>query len=74
MSISRRWVQQIKVNEDTLALDLIEHVGPRGHFLDADHTVEHLHAGELIHPELFERLGRESWLAKGAKNLVNAAR
>lgn len=74
MRIARRWVRQMEVNEDTLALDLLERVGPRGQFLDADHTVEHLRAGELIHTELFEHASRETWLAGGAKTLVSAAR
>jgi len=74
MRIARRWIRRMEVSEETLALDVIERVGPRGQFLDADHTVEHLRAGELIQTEFFERIGRETWLAGGSKTLVSTAR
>ncbi len=74
MAITRRWVRQMTVSEDTLALDVLEHVGPRGHFLEEEHTLEHLRAGELFSPELFERGSRTMWQSRGAITVVEAAR
>jgi trimethylamine--corrinoid protein Co-methyltransferase len=74
MAITRRLLRPIMVNEDTLALDEIERVGPRGQFLDSDHTFRHHRAGELLHTKLFERGSRNSWLAEGAESLVDKAR
>ncbi len=74
VGIVRRWARGVTVDEDTLALDVIERVGPRGQFLDSDHTVDHLRKGELMRTMLFEHGSRETWLAGGAKTLVEAAR
>ncbi len=32
----------LEVNDETLALDVIEEVGPRGHYLTAEHTLRHM--------------------------------
>jgi trimethylamine--corrinoid protein Co-methyltransferase len=32
----------IEVNAETLALDMVKRVGPRGHYLMEDHTLKHL--------------------------------
>jgi len=36
----RASTQEIEVNDETLVLDLIHKVGPGGHFLAEDHTLE----------------------------------
>jgi trimethylamine--corrinoid protein Co-methyltransferase len=74
MAITRRWARRVAVNDDTLAVDVLERVGPRGQFLDDDHTVDHLRAGELFRSTLFERGNRAMWTARGAKVLIEAAR
>ena len=37
----KRINQGVTVNEDTLAYDVIEEVGPRGTFLVTEHTLDH---------------------------------
>ena len=74
MAITRRLLRPIAVNEDTLALDEIERVGPGGQFLDSDHTLRHHRSGELMRAKLFEHGSRNSWLADGSKTLVERAR
>jgi trimethylamine--corrinoid protein Co-methyltransferase len=74
MGIARRLSQGIKVNEDTLAVDAIDRVGPRGHFLSDLHTLQHLRTGELIRTEIFDRDLRDIWVSKGAKGLEQKAR
>lgn len=36
-----KFTRGIEVNEDTLALNVIDNVGPGGHFLTEEHTLEH---------------------------------
>jgi trimethylamine--corrinoid protein Co-methyltransferase len=74
MAIVRRWARRMVVNDDSIAFEVLERVGPRGHFLGDEHTLDHLHAGELFNPELFERGSRTMWMAGGAKTVVEAAR
>ena len=74
VAVARRWARGIVVDDDTLAVDVLARVGPRGHFLAEDHTVAHLRLGEPLHSALFERSSRESWAAGEAKTLVQAAR
>lgn len=74
MTIARRWRRGIEVNEATLALDAIDRVGPRGSFLDDDHTMDNLRTGELIALPLAERESRQAWEASGMKTVESRAR
>jgi trimethylamine---corrinoid protein Co-methyltransferase len=40
--MASRWVDGFPIDDEHIALDTIEQVGPGGHFLDADHTLEHV--------------------------------
>lgn len=61
----KHYMRGIPVNDETLALDMIEHVGPGGHFLDEDHTMNHFR--NIWYPELFDRTIYPQWLENGAK-------
>ena len=74
MAIARRWRRGIAVDEASLALDVIDRVGPRGDFLADDHTVHHLRDGELIALTLAERESRQGWEAGGMKTIETRAR
>ena len=74
IKIVRRIVRGMTVNESTLAVDVIDRVGPRGHFIIDKHTLEYLKTGELIDTELFERTRRDMWQAEGAKTIEQKAR
>jgi trimethylamine--corrinoid protein Co-methyltransferase len=63
--------QDIEINDETLALDLIEETGPDGHFLEADHT--HRHYRERYYPDLIERDNYTNWLEKGGKTMAERA-
>ena len=58
----------IEVSEETLALDVIDQVGPRGHFLDTQHTLDHFRRA-VWQPDLFVRDSYAAWEADGAKDL-----
>ena len=74
LQIARRWVRGITVNEDTLAVDVVHRVGPRGHFLADDHTMKYLRTGEITSNEIFDRDTWETWTQKGQKDLLQKAR
>ena len=74
LTIARRWARGIAVDETTLALDVIDRVGPRGDFLADEHTVVNLRTGELIPLPLAERESRQSWEAGGSRTMESKAR
>jgi trimethylamine---corrinoid protein Co-methyltransferase len=59
------------VSAETLALDLIDEVGPDGQFLGTDHTRRHYR--ERWYPRLFERSNYDNWVAKGSTTLGQRA-
>jgi trimethylamine--corrinoid protein Co-methyltransferase len=61
----------VEVNEETLALDLIDQIGPDGQFLDSEHTMAHFR--ERWYPDVFERGNYDHWVAAGGKNLGERA-
>ena len=61
-----RAVDGIKVDDDTLAFDLIKQVGPGGNFVAARHTRRFMR-GEHYQPTLSDRDSREDWEAGGRK-------
>jgi trimethylamine--corrinoid protein Co-methyltransferase len=63
ISIVRRILQGIEVNEETLAKDLIIQVGPGGHYLSELHTVKHFRK-EFWFPTLFVRNFYQNWIDK----------
>ncbi len=62
----------VKVNPDTLALDVIEKVGPGGHFLTEKHTMDHFR-DEMHFTDLFNRNTYANWLAAGSKSFGDSA-
>ncbi|MFC1998537.1 trimethylamine methyltransferase family protein [Chloroflexota bacterium] len=61
-----RAVEGIKVNDETLAFDLIKQVGPAGNFVTAKHTRHHMRS-EHYEPTISDRNLREDWEAEGGK-------
>ena len=68
-----RAVDGIKVNDDTLAFDLIKQVGPGGNFVAAKHT-RHFMRNEHYQPLLSDRNSREEWKDKGKKTTWQRAK
>ena len=67
----RAFAAPIDISDESLALDLIDQVGPDGQFLDTDHTRRHYR--ERWSPKLFERGNYERWVARGSKTLGERA-
>jgi len=57
----------IEVNDETLAVDVIDNVGPGGHYLYEDHTMKWFRKHWM--PSLMDRNSYESWQEKGEKTL-----
>ena len=60
------------VNKETQAIDIIERVGPGGHYLMDPHTLEHFR-NEFWRPSLSNRERYDSWKAKGGKTVGDKA-
>jgi trimethylamine--corrinoid protein Co-methyltransferase len=73
ISMNRRVLEGIEVDDDTLALDVIASVGPGGDFLKTKHTRAHVHALQWK-PTMFNRDSRANWEAEGSLDLREKAR
>ena len=68
----KTFMQGLEVSEETLALDLIDEVGPDGDFMGTRHTVDHFK--EHWYPQLFNRQAHDEWAAAGSLTLREKAR
>ncbi len=69
-----RILEGIRVTDETLAIDLIQEVGPLpGNYLKTHHT-RRLWQEEQLVPRLSDRLSYESWVQQGAQDVVARAR
>jgi trimethylamine--corrinoid protein Co-methyltransferase len=60
-------VRGVEINDETLALDLINEKGPKGNFLDDAHTVKHFRERWL--PGILDQSPFDIWEAEGSKSL-----
>jgi trimethylamine--corrinoid protein Co-methyltransferase len=67
----RRYTRRLEINEETLALDLIDEVGPDGTFLDKEHTLKYVR--QEWRPKLIDRRSYQRWFDKGATTLQQRA-
>lgn len=68
-----RVLEGIDVNEETLAVKIINRVGPGGHFLGQHHTMEFIKKGEHFLPLISDRQTRDKWEKAGSKDMVQRA-
>lgn len=68
----RHYLKGMQINEETLALDVIEEVGCDGNFLETEHTYRHVR--DDWQPTLFDRRDHDGWRAEGATTLEDRAR
>jgi trimethylamine--corrinoid protein Co-methyltransferase len=73
ISLVKRMCRGIKMDEDTLAVDVIQGAGPGGNYLAADHTVSHFRK-ELWFPKLFDRKVWSVWEEGGSLEIGERAR
>lgn len=68
IGMTKRFIRGIEVSAETLARDVIEKVGPGGHYLAEDHTYRHFR-DELWNPSIMTRQDYSMWQENGAKDL-----
>ncbi len=69
-----RLIDGIRVDEETLAADVISRVGPGGHFLAERHTRDH-HMKERHMPSpVIDRLSPDAWTKAGSKDATRRAK
>jgi trimethylamine--corrinoid protein Co-methyltransferase len=62
----RRILRGIPVDDGTKALDVMDDIGPGGHYLEHDHTYNRFKT-EIWRPKLTDRLNWENWEQAGSK-------
>ncbi len=62
----------VDTSDEHLALDLIDKVGPGGHFLADEHTMKHFRR-ELYFPQTLNRKNYDVWVNEGSKTFGQAA-
>jgi trimethylamine--corrinoid protein Co-methyltransferase len=66
LGMAMRVLRGIEVDDETLALDAIDEVGPGGHYLMAEHTIRHMRS-EFYYPSaVVDRQGWDMWQEAGA--------
>jgi len=69
------WIRQsaaeLVINDETLALELIDEMGLDGEFLSSEHTLAHFR--DRWYPRLFERYNYEDWVTNGSKTMAERA-
>jgi len=69
-----RLLRGIQIDEETLALDVIKRVGPKGHFLAQKHTNKWFRLEEYMPSYVIDTRSERDWLEKGAKDIVKRAK
>lgn len=64
----KRILEGVKVDDEHLALDVINEIGPGGHYLAHDHTMAHFR--EFWAPTLINRFRYDGWKAEGSKSMA----
>jgi trimethylamine--corrinoid protein Co-methyltransferase len=72
-----RWVKRfiggMEVSQETLALDVVDDVGPAEDFLGHDHTLKYLRQTMWV-PYVADHNEHDGWAARGAKDYATRAR
>lgn len=72
MHVIAQYTRGIDAEEEALALDVVDSVGPGAHYLVLDHTMKDFR--KAWHSQLFDRNGYSRWSENGAKDLQTRVR
>jgi trimethylamine--corrinoid protein Co-methyltransferase len=67
IAMVKRMMGGIEINQDTLAMEVLEKVGPGGHFLSEEHTLRHFK--EHHRSKLIDRQNYDAWMETGAATM-----
>jgi trimethylamine--corrinoid protein Co-methyltransferase len=73
IGMAKRILAGVTVTPETLAVDVIEKVGPGGHYLTQPHTRQHFRT-ETWFPTLIDRQMRRAWTASGSETMAGRVR
>ena len=59
-----QFMNGLPINAESLAIDLIDRVGPVGHYMQEDHTMNHFR--KVRYSKLFERMVYDQWKEAGS--------
>jgi len=62
----------VEINDETLALDIIDELGPEGSYLETEHTMNHFKEDWM--PGLFQRYPHDRWKTKGELSLADISK
>jgi trimethylamine--corrinoid protein Co-methyltransferase len=68
----KRFMQGVQVTKETLAVEVIDRVGPMGHYLADDHTFAHFRENWV--PSLLDRSTFADWETNGAQSMRERVR
>ena len=68
IGMAKRFMEGIRVDKDTIARQVIQDIGPGGHFLAHKHTLSHCRTA-VGQSKLLTREPYETWKAKGEKDM-----
>ncbi len=63
----KKMFTEIPMDDESFGLDMIDRVGPGGHFLTEEHTLNHVR--QIWHPDLFNRDSFAGWEEHGSQTL-----
>ncbi len=63
IGLVKRIMGGVVVDEETMALEVIDEIGPGGHFLGTEHTYRHFR--ENWFPEMLDRTNYQTWVENG---------
>jgi len=61
----KQYMGGIAVDEESLAIEMIDNIGPGGHYLNEDHTMKHFK--DIWYSDLFDRKVYDVWLEEGGQ-------
>ena len=67
--MAKRFMQSFQITPETMAIDVIDKVGPGGNYLQEAHTMAHFK--KCWYPELSSRSSFATWQDKGEKTMVD---
>jgi len=73
ITVVKNLLKGFDFSDEAFALDLVDRVGPGGHFLEEDHTLKNFRK-ESWYPKLFQRCPYEQWRADGSPTFRARAR
>jgi trimethylamine--corrinoid protein Co-methyltransferase len=72
LNMVKQFMRGVKVDDDALALDVMDRVGPGGHFIEEDHTLAHFR--DVWYSDLFDRTVYDVWLEQGGRRFEERLR